>query len=157
VIVSGLGFGARENWLLTKKEVTKLTIIERSEDLINYHKKIESPFLKDTRVEIINCDASNYSGSCDVLLLDHYELETYEDILSDVKKIHDNVSCKKMWFWPFERIISRPINFYRLNKLDHCNYTSFNILKEKWELYKIPDFSEQEIDIFCKSFISRIL
>ena len=30
VVVTGLGFGVRENWLLTKNEVTKLTIIEKN-------------------------------------------------------------------------------------------------------------------------------
>jgi len=33
-LCSGLGFLVRENWLLTKKEVTKITVIEKSKDVI---------------------------------------------------------------------------------------------------------------------------
>jgi len=159
VVVTGLGFGARENWLLTKKEVTKLTIIERSDDLINYHKSINSDFLKDPRVEVINCDASEYSGNCDILLLDHYELNSFEEILSDVKKIHDNVSCKKMWFWPFERIIMHSRRWHSFNDEPYnliTKHEAFNLLKKNWGLYKIPDFTEQEINLFCMMFHSKL-
>ena len=37
-ILTGLGFGARERWILNKPEVTKLTVLEQSEDVIQYHK-----------------------------------------------------------------------------------------------------------------------
>ena len=39
-ICTGLGFAVRENWIATKKEVTKITVIEKNKNLIDYHKKI---------------------------------------------------------------------------------------------------------------------
>ena len=33
-ICTGLGFGVRENWLLTKKEVSKVTVLEKNKKLL---------------------------------------------------------------------------------------------------------------------------
>jgi hypothetical protein len=35
-------------------------------------------------------------------------------------------------------------------------YEAFNLLKKNWGLYKIPDFSEQEINLFCMMFHSKL-
>jgi hypothetical protein len=159
VVVTGLGFGVRENWILTKNDVTKLTIIEKNKSLIDYHLKNNSSFLQDKRVEIINCDALDYKNSCDVLLLDHYELDVYENILANVKQIHDNVNCETMWFWPFERIIMHSRRWFSFNEEPYSlitKYEAFNKLKKHWELYKIPEFNEQEINLFCMMFHSKL-
>ena len=39
-ICTGLGLGVRENWLLNKKEVSKLTVVEKSKEVIDYHRYI---------------------------------------------------------------------------------------------------------------------
>jgi hypothetical protein len=157
VTVTGLGFGVRENWILTKSKVKKLTIVEKSKTLIDYHRFKNSSFLNDERVEVINCDANEYTGSCDVLLLDHYECEEDDDILSSVKLIHDNVKCYNIWFWPFERIISNFRDKYILNNIPHVlnnisKYRAYKFLRQKWNLYKIPDIDEQEIELFCMMY-----
>lgn len=159
VIVTGMGFGARENWLLTKPEVTKLTIIERSTDLIEYHNRMNSPFLNDPRVEVVNCDASEYKGSCDVLLLDHYELAPYELILENVKLIHDNINCKTMWFWPLERIIMHSRRWHTFNDKPYnliTKHQAYQLLKKNWGLTKLHKFSEQEINMMCMMFHSKM-
>lgn len=159
VIVTGMGFGVRENWILSKPEVTKLTIIERSTDLINYHKQINSAFLNDPRVEVVNCDASKYKGSCDVLLLDHYELAPYETILADVKKVHDNIECKTMWFWPLERIIMHSRRWHSFNDKPYdliTKYEAYQLLKKNWKLDKLHDFSEGDINLMCMMFHSKL-
>ena len=159
VIVTGMGFGVRENWLLTKPEVTKLTIIERSTDLIDYHKSVNSEFLNDPRVEVINCDATEYKGSCDVLLLDHYELADYETILPNVKIIHDNIDCKTFWFWPFERIIMHSRRWHTFNDSPYkliTKYQAYQLLKKHWKLDKLHPFSEQEINLICMMFHSKL-
>jgi hypothetical protein len=158
-VVTGLGFGARETWLLTKNDVTKLTIIEKNKSLIDYHMSKNSVFLKDKRVEIINCDAADYKESCDVLLLDHYELDSYDNILSNVKHIHDNVNCGIMWFWPFERIIMHSRRWHTFNDKPHnliTKYDSFKLLKKNWGLHKIPVLNEQKVNLFCMMFHSKL-
>lgn len=159
VIVTGMGFGSRENWILTKPEVTKLVIIEKNKDIIDYHIQKESKFISDPRVEIINYDASLYEGSCDVLLLDHYELSNYEAILADVKKIHDNVECKTMWFWPFEGIIMNSRRWHTFNDQPYnliTKYQAYQLLKKNWGLHKIHEFSEDDINLMCMMFNSKM-
>lgn len=159
VTVTGMGFGVRENWILTKPDVTKLTIIERSKEVIDYHKKNKSAFLKDPRVEVICMDASEYTGSCDVLLLDHYETADYESILADVKKIHDNVDCKSMWFWPFEKIIMHSRRWHTFNDEPYrliTKYESYQLLKKNWGLDKLYEISPEDINLYCMMFGSKM-
>lgn len=159
VVVTGLGFGVRESWILTKSDVTKLTIIEKNKEVINYHKRNKSAFLKDPRVEIINMDASEYKGSCDVLLLDHYETSDYEIILADVKKIQDNVDCKTMWFWPFEKIIMHSRRWHTFNDSPYrliTKYEAYQLLKKNWGLDKLHAFSEADINLICMMFGSKM-
>ena len=40
VICTGLGFGTREQWLASKPEVTKITVLEKFKEVIDYHKDI---------------------------------------------------------------------------------------------------------------------
>lgn len=159
VIVTGMGFGARENWILSKPSVTKLTIIELSKDLIDYHKHIGSSFLQDSRVEVINCDASEYKGSCDVLLLDHYEMSNDESVLANVKLVQDNIDCKTMWFWPLERIIMHTRKLHSFNEEPYTlitKYDAYKILKDNWKLHKLHEFSEDEINLICMMFHSKL-
>jgi hypothetical protein len=169
VVVSGMGFGSRENWILTNPNVTKLSIIENCEELIEFHKNIQSPFINDPRVEIIKMNASDYNGKCDVLLLDHYEFEEYEDILMDVKKIHDQSDCKVLWFWPFERIIMHSRKWHTINDKKNVDkigigdinkmitkYHAFLLIKEGWGLDKIPSLDEQTINMYCMMFNSYL-
>lgn len=103
VIVSGLGFAAREQWLLNNPNVKSLTILEANQTVIEFHQKLNTPILNKAR--IIHTNASTYIGSCDTLLLDHYEMESMETIVEDVCKIAKNINHKTLWFWPFETII----------------------------------------------------
>ena len=157
VVVTGMGFGARESWILTKPQVTKLTIIERSNDLIQYHYHKKSPFLLDSRVEIINCDASEYKGSCDVLLLDHYELEDYMVILGNVKKIHDNIDCKKMWVWPLEAIIMHSRRWFSFEEKRYISkFEAYNRLKSNGDFSKFPELTQEDVNLFCMMFNSKL-
>ena len=148
-ICTGMGFGVRENWLMQKKEVTKITIVERNEELIEYHKYINSPFLKEC--EVIIGDASEMQGKCDTLLLDHYELETKEYIVDDVKKISRNVDCETLWFWPIERIILNYENY-------STYYQNYLQIKNKFNLSKLPNIDEERVNLFCNlHYYSNIL
>lgn len=159
VIVSGLGFGARENWILTKPEVTKLTIIEKTSALIDYHASINSPVIKDPRVEIINCDIHDFQGSCDVLLLDHYETQTLEEMVSDAKVIHDQIEHKTFWFWPFERIIMHSRLWMTecdpTGKL-YTKYEAFLMLKQHHKFHNMPDFDSGTINLLCMMHHSTV-
>lgn len=57
VLINGLGLGFVLQAILTKKEVTKVTVIEQSKDVI----KLVSRSIKDQRVSIINADALTWA------------------------------------------------------------------------------------------------
>lgn len=147
-VCTGMGFGVRENWLMSKKEISKITIVEKNEHLLEYHKYIQSPFLKEC--EVIIGDASELSGKCDTLLLDHYEEQTYEDIIKDVKKISNNMDCDILWFWPLERLI---IDYKKNNSNLFNTYQSYSQIyeeiKTKSKLSKLPNLNEETIRLFC--------
>jgi hypothetical protein len=120
---------------------------------------MNSAFLNDPRVEVINCDATEYKGSCDVLLLDHYELSDYESILANVKIVHDNIECKTMWFWPFERIIMHSRRWHSFNDEPYqliTKYEAYKLLKKNWKLDKLHEFSEGDINLMCMMFHSKM-
>jgi hypothetical protein len=142
-ICTGLGFGIRENWLLKNPNVTKITVLEKNECVIDYHKQIKSKFLND--VEVIHCDASKYTGSCDTLLVDHYEQESDDDILKDLKLLSDNINCKNMWVWSLEPIIV--LNAEGTSLLD-----AYEQIKAQNRLYKLPDIDEQTLQLFIFMF-----
>jgi len=155
-ICTGMGFGVRENWLMNKKEVTKITIIEKNKTVLDYHKHIQSPFLE--HCEIIINDASQFNGTCDTLLLDHYENESYNDILTDVKKVSNNINHETLWFWPFEYIImDRAKKQNNLLDIKQSYYQSYEELKTETELDKLPNFDKKTLNLICDLVLSRRL
>jgi hypothetical protein len=154
-VCTGMGLGIRENWLMNKKEVTKITIIEKNEQVLEYHKYNKSPFLKEC--EVLISDASDLNGKCDTLLLDHYEDESYKDIIKNVKKISNNVDCETLWFWPLERLITDYKNYKNnnFNLLDD-GYQSYPEIYEKIKvkngLSKLPDLDDETLRLFCFLF-----
>jgi hypothetical protein len=124
VIATGLGLGIRENWLLNNPNIKSLTILEKNEDIIKYHKEI-NPILFE-KAKIINCDAKSYIGKCNTLLLDHYEFESMYDIVNDVKEICKNIECDKMWFWHIEtQILADLHNVYEPTICDNFRNGQF--------------------------------
>lgn len=159
VVVTGLGFGAREGWLLTKPEVTKLTIVEKNEDVIAYHKLNGSSFLDDGRVEIVLSSASEYTGKCDVLLADHYEHEDHEYIMNDMERLQRNIQCELLWFWPLERIVMYSRKWHTDNDPPFrliTKHEAYNLLKKNHGLNKLPDISEETLNLFCMMHNSKL-
>lgn len=137
-ITTGLGFALRETWLLSNPKVTKLTVLEKNKDLIEYHHEY-NPDLID-QIELIHCDASEYKGKCDTLLLDHYENEPFDYIVHDVEKCAVNIQHDTLWFWPLEEVISLKGNPY------------LNYQRMKRNLPTLADVSESKLDLYCKLY-----
>jgi len=115
VICTGLGFGLRENWLLSNNKVKKILCIENCKELIEYHHK-HNPMLME-KIKIINEDVEKYVGECDTLLLDHYEEVEDDFILDTVEKVAKNIKHKKLWFWRIEHMLrNRYITYLNLRK-----------------------------------------
>jgi len=56
ILINGLGIGCVVKVLLDKPEVSKITVIEKSEDVI----KLVAPYFTDKRLSIIHADAFEY-------------------------------------------------------------------------------------------------
>lgn len=159
VICTGLGFAVRERWLLTRPEVTKLTVIESNADLIRYHRENDSAWIKDPRVEIINADADQYCASCDVLLADHFEGDKFDHTLHSMRILQNNISCEYLWFWPLERIIMHCRKWHSDNDEPKTLLTklqAYEIIRRNHNLYRLPDLSESRLNMFCMMFHSKL-
>ena len=149
-ICTGLGFLLRENWLLSKKEVTKITVIERNKKLIEYHWQYNPEIMK--KLEIIAIDVYDFKGSCDTLLIDNFEgdIKFEVEFCKSASIITKNISHERMWFWPLEYLLTA----------HYKNYLRFT-LKELYEMYKryfklhtLPDLTEMELFDLCYVFNS---
>ena len=88
VLVNGLGLGVLLKALLNKPEVTNVTVIEKSEDVI---KLVAPTYLSDQRVKIINADAFEYvppkNQRFDAVWHDIWDY-ICADNLEEMKKLH---------------------------------------------------------------------
>ena len=134
-LTTGLGLGIRENWLLNKKEVTKLTVLEKSLKLIDYHKE-HNPDLFEY-AEVIHVDANEYVGECDVLLMDHYEEEPIEEMAEMSSKVAKNINCEVCWFWPIEELIQKQPQYQVDDPLSLLE--AYEYVKKKYDLPKLPE------------------
>ena len=161
VICTGLGFGVREQWLATKPEVNKITVLEKNKSVIDYHKDIGTQW--SDKIEIINCNANEYKGNCDFLSIDHYEKENTESIIESIKNTEKNISCCFMWFWLLERWLDR--GCIENNNKDYAYYQpwenndlyqSYNKLKTFLGLKSLPKLSLKELTEFVDVYWNRI-
>jgi len=161
VICTGLGFGIREQWIATKPEVTKVTVLEKFEEVIEYHKDIGTKW--SDKIEIIHCDANNYKGSCDFLSIDHYEFDDALRIIDSIKKVSNNITCECVWFWLLETWI-------RLGYIEDNNpqqkktsyggrendiYENYIKIKKYIDLDKLPSLSGVELIKIINMYYSR--
>ena len=162
VICTGLGFGIREQWLATKPEVTKVTVLEKFKEVIDYHKNIGTKW--SDKIEIINCDANDYKGSCDFLSIDHYEYDDVLRILDSIKKVCNNITCECAWFWMLEQWISHgiiiddhhPNTALHYGGKRHNNiYENYIKIKKYFDIDKLPSLDEAELMKFINMYYGR--
>lgn len=114
VLVSGLGFGILALWLCSKPEVKSVTVVEISEDVISLFKESNNI---PAKLNIINDSMITYNTDkeYDVLLLDHYERQTFDWRLKDISRICSRIKHKYFWAWSLEYIYL----FKMYTNLDH--------------------------------------
>jgi hypothetical protein len=154
-ICTGLGFGTRENWILTKPEVTKVTVIEKNEEVIEYQKAI-NPELFD-HVEVIHSDVYDYKGSCDTLLLDHYEAECRNEdlLLQNCSDVCKNIDCDVAWLWTLEQILVRK-SYHRSKKIGRYVSTLlvYNEIKSRYDI-PLPNLTEDDLRLYYFMYANK--
>lgn len=163
VLITGLGFGILALWVANKPEVTSVTVIENSQDVIDLflaHNKLPE------KVTIILSDADNYTTDkhYDCLLLDHFKDRderpfTYARIQNVAKNIPHNL----FWFWSIEqrycvRVYDlRLIDLY-LEPVDLSNY-DFGRKWQAWigvlEIPTIPNVASDKIKEYVELYTNR--
>lgn len=104
-ICTGLGMLLRESMLLSNPLVTEIIVLENSKDLIDLQ-NIMNPKIM-SQINVVHCDANNYQGECETLLVDHYE--DLSQLKISVDSVVYNISHKILWFWTLESSVS---NYY---------------------------------------------
>ena len=99
VICTGLGLLYRESMLLVNPKVEKITVIEKSADLIELQYKMNPEIMNNPKLEIINDDANFYKGECDFLSIDHYEIINPDKLANIVEHCIKNIKHETLWFW----------------------------------------------------------
>jgi len=138
-VISGLGFGIISEMLLNNPKVTSVTVYENSEDVIEMN-RLYGHAIKE--VEVIHQSINDVRDiNCDCLLLDHYELESDEYIVENVRNISVNNKSNLLWFWRAEPIIKK---FQRQRKI--------NNIKEAYDQWafstgieNLPTLTEQQL------------
>jgi hypothetical protein len=101
VLLSGLGFGILPLWLCDKPEVTSVTVIEISQDIIDLF--VLSNSMPD-KMNIINQDILNFTTEkkYDCIFLDHYELEDFSYKIKNMQEICNKIDHDVFWAWSLE-------------------------------------------------------
>ena len=163
VICTGLGFGVREQWLATKPEVNKITVLEKNKSVIDYHKDIGTQW--SDKIEIINCNANEYKGTCDFLSIDHYEKEDTKSIIESIKNTEKNIVSYYMWFWMLELWLhngyiednTKSGNIIHYQPWEKNNLKqSYNKLKTFLGLKSLPELTLKELTEFVNVYWNRI-
>jgi len=96
ILINGLGIGCVVKVLLDKPEITNITVIEKSKDVI----ELVSPYFNDERLTIINADAFDYvppkNEKYDYVWHDIWDYIT-SDNLPEMAKLHRKYGRKTGW------------------------------------------------------------
>jgi hypothetical protein len=101
-ITTGLGLGILQTNLCLKEDVTKVIVYEKSSDVIDiFYKMIEKNNFDISKLEIKQSDADTIEGEvCDCLFPDHFESESDDYVIANVRKLSEQNEAKLVWYWP---------------------------------------------------------
>lgn len=163
VLITGLGFGVLALWVANKPEVTSVTVIENSQDVIDLF--LASNKLPE-KVQIILGDADSYTTDkhYDCLLLDHFKDgdEKHFSYLK-VQNVAKNIPHDLFWFWSIEqryavRICDFPIRDLFITPVDFGNY-DFGRKWKTWievlEIPTVPMVASEKIKEYVELYTNR--
>lgn len=124
VLVGGLGLGMVLKCLLDKESVTKVTVVEKSLDVISL---VASAYINDHRVEIVNADIFEYipNGRYDCAWFDIWDDISGEEY-PEMKRLHRRYGRYVDWSDSWLRKQSRKL--YREDNAEHKKYSQCGTL-----------------------------
>lgn len=104
VLISGWGMGILPEWIANKNEVKSVTVVEKNESVVKLYLKNNKI---NEKINIIIDDMNNFSTNdeYDCLLLDHYQYESNDYKIENIKQVYKNVPNHKLIYaWSIEYI-----------------------------------------------------
>lgn len=168
VLVSGLGFGILALWLCNKPEVSSVTVIEFSEDVIKLFKESNDV---PNKLNIVNDNIITYETDkeYDVILLDHYERQNFDWRLKNMADICNRISHKSFWAWSLEQAYL--LKMYGIDAKDIINHKDEDTVFSKkpdlssfWDLFidkflpnekQLKDISKTKINEYMYTYFNR--
>jgi len=152
-VLSGLGLGILPEMLINKPEVKSITVYEANKDVIEINKLIGFDSIK--KINIIHDRIENAKDiKCDCLLLDHYEFESDEYIINNVKQINEEIKPEIVWYWRAETAI---YNAYVDHKLG-SNISNYGEMYQAWKkqtgINNLPDLNKNKINFYMSTYYS---
>ena len=166
VLISGFGFGQFATWLAAKPEVTSVTVLEVSQDIVN---AFLANNIMPSKVEVIICDANQYKTDkhYDCIILDHISdgLKSNE-FIAELANLSNNIPNHNLfWFWSleghylmnmygitWEQLYLNPIDFKLFNFFD--NWEKFRSLLK---VSTLPQLTKEKLDSYIDSYFLRHL
>lgn len=164
VLITGFGFGMLANWLANKPEVTSITVLEKSKEVIDLYLR-NNKLPKNKPFIILYEDANVYKDikHYDCILLDHLDHE--QDMIETARNIGDRISHDVMWFWPLEKLYvesSYGIDYLHNYFIYPNKYPEYN-LGDRWEKFRestkiptLPKLSEDKIKYYVNVYANNI-
>lgn len=164
VLITGFGFGVLTHWLCDKPEITEITILEKSKEVVELYLR-NNTLPTNKKINIIYDDANTYTDDVhyDCLLLDHLDHEP--DILETSRVISRNINHNVLWLWPLERIYLKQA--YEINNFNDYfmfpdKYPKYTF-EEKWHEFRnsinlptIPNISPEQMAYYTNVYFNNI-
>jgi hypothetical protein len=101
-ITTGLGLGILQAHLCQKKEVSKVIVYEKSNDVVEiFNEIVKFNNFDISKLEIRTGDADTISNQkCNCLFADHFDNEAESHIINVVKNLSYNNTADIVWYWP---------------------------------------------------------
>lgn len=166
VLLTGFGFGILASWLASKPEVTSVTVVEISQDIVDV-------FLMNNiisnKIKIIIADASEYKTDqhFDCVFLDHYEIQHEAWILKDMKQVSKNIPNHDVfWAWSIENRLCWPGDTPTREDMLHGKildttavdfYPLYNKFKNQIvDIPTLPDLDSKTINEYVYTYFDKI-
>ena len=132
-VCTGLGLLVRESLLLSNSKVEKITVLEKSQDLIDLQFKMNPEIMNHPKMNVICIDANDYIGECDFLTIDHYNAPEDKDAIHEtLTKVTKNIKHKVMWYWTI---------LYDINDFQNIE-KKYALLKSKYKTLPELNFNQ---------------
>lgn len=163
VILTGFGLGILPLWVASKPEVTSVTVLELSKEVVDLFLLHN---IMPEKITIIYADATSYTTDkkYDCLFMDHFPDHKKWSVYKEIAQIANNIPHKVLWFYGLESHYVR--NFYgmkasnlvvRFPSLDNYDLTlEWENYAKAFNLNTFPKLDNETLKYYLRCFFVRV-